>query len=64
MGRESSSLLLDLPAAGAYLGLTIWQVRGLVTSGELPVLRVGRKLYCRKATLARWTERTEGTHRV
>jgi excisionase family DNA binding protein len=62
--RESSSLLLDLPAAGAYLGLTVWQMRGLVTSGEIPVVKVGRKLYLRKATLTRWTERMEAAHRV
>jgi excisionase family DNA binding protein len=62
--RESSALLLDLPAAGAYLGLTVWQVRGLVGSGELPVVKVGRKLYLRKAMLVRWAERVEATHRV
>jgi excisionase family DNA binding protein len=58
------ALLLNLPAASSITGLTIWQLRGLIASGELPVVRVGRKLYLRRATLTRWAERAEGKHRT
>jgi excisionase family DNA binding protein len=60
----TSTLLLDLPAASAVIGLTVWQLRGLITNGELPVVRVGKKLYIRRTTLNRWTERAEQKHRV
>jgi hypothetical protein len=45
-------------------GLTVWQLRGLIASGEVPVVRVGKRLYIRRATLNRWTERAEGKHRA
>jgi len=57
-------LLLDIPNASSALGVTIWQLRGLIANGDLPVVRVGRKLYLRKATLQRWAERAEGRHRT
>lgn len=53
------STLLSLPDAGALLGLTVWQLRGLIASRELPVVQVGRKFYLRRATLLRWAERAE-----
>lgn len=59
-----TSLLLDLPAASGFSGLTVWQLRGLIASGEIPVVRVGRKLYVRRQTLQRWAERAEGRHRT
>jgi hypothetical protein len=59
-----NSLLLSLTDASPVIGLTVWQMRGLVASGQLPVVRVGRKLYVRRATLARWAERAEGKHRT
>jgi excisionase family DNA binding protein len=58
------SLLLDLPAASGVSGLTVWQLRGLIASGEIPVVRVGRKLYVRRQTLTRWAERAEARHRT
>jgi len=61
---RDNALLLDIKGASAFLGLTLWQIRGLISSQELLVVKVGRKLYLRKATLARWAERVEGKHRV
>jgi hypothetical protein len=61
---SSNSLLLDLPAASSAAGLTVWQLRGLIASGEIPVVRVGRKLYLRRQTLVRWAERAEARHRT
>jgi excisionase family DNA binding protein len=52
--------LLNLSAAGSLLGLTVWQLRGLIASRSLPVVQVGRKFYLRRTTLLRWTERAEG----
>jgi excisionase family DNA binding protein len=56
--------LLNLSAAGSLLGLTVWQLRGLIASRSLPVVQVGRKFYLRRATLLRWTERAEGLVRA
>lgn len=55
--------LLNLPDAGALLGLTIWQLRGLIAARSLPVVQVGRKFYLRRTTLLRWAERSEGLAR-
>ncbi len=60
----AQALLLNLPEASSVIGLTVWQLRGLVASGEIPVVKVGRKLYVRRATLVRWAERAEGRHRT
>jgi excisionase family DNA binding protein len=61
---NSNSLLLNLPAASSVVGLTTWQLRGLISNGEIPVVRVGRKLYVRRQTLTRWAERAEARHRT
>jgi excisionase family DNA binding protein len=60
---SASALLLSLPEASPVIGLTVWQLRGLIANGEIPVVKVGRKLYVRRATLVRWSERAEGRHR-
>jgi hypothetical protein len=60
----SNSILLDLIDASPVVGLTIWQLRGLISTGEIPVVKVGRKLYLRRQTLVRWAERAEGRHRT
>jgi excisionase family DNA binding protein len=60
----ANSLLLNFKQASPLLGLTEWQIRGLVAAGELPVVRVGKKLYLRRTTINRWVERAEGKHRA
>ncbi len=62
-GGTGTALLLDIRDAADFLGLSPWQVRGLISSGELHVVTVGRKLYFRRQTLLRWAEKTEGKHR-
>jgi len=54
-----TALLLDIREAAEFLGLTSWQVRGLVATEELRIVRVGRKFYFRKQALMRWAERAE-----
>ena len=56
---ESPSTLLDIDGAGKFLGLTHWQVRGLVRNRELAVITVGNKFYFRRASLVRWAEKSE-----
>jgi hypothetical protein len=56
--------LLSLSAAGSFLGLTVWQLRGLISNRVIPVVHVGRKFYLRRATLLRWAERAEGLVRT
>jgi excisionase family DNA binding protein len=55
--------LLDIAGAAKLLGLTPWQMRGLLASGELRCVRVGRKIYFRRATLLRWAEVTEARYK-
>lgn len=57
-------LLLNVPAAASLLGITSWQLRGLIASKEIPVVKIGRKLFLRKVTLVRWAENEEHTHKV
>ena len=64
LSANPNSLLLNLVQASPVVGLTTWQLRGLIANGELPVVKVGRKLYVRRATLVRWCERREGRHRT
>lgn len=59
-GTSPTPELLNVPQASAFLGLSVWQVRGLIAGHSLPVVQVGRKFYLRRATLVRWQERTEG----
>jgi hypothetical protein len=58
---ESSKepILDDFESASKFLGLTVWQLRGLVANGDLAVITVGRKFYFRRSTLLRWAERAE-----
>lgn len=59
--KDSGSIeLLSVPDAAGVLGLTVWQVRGLISNRLLPVVQIGRKFYLRRATLIRWCERAEG----
>lgn len=51
--------LVDVAGAGKLLGLTTWQVRGLIKTREIPIVQVGNKFYMRRAALARWAERSE-----
>lgn len=62
--KTDTAHLLDVSGAGEFLGLTSWQIRGLLTSGELRCIRVGRKIYFRRATLVRWVEISEGRYKA
>jgi excisionase family DNA binding protein len=53
------SLLVDIQGAAAVLGLSPWQIRGLISNRELSVVKVGRKFYFRRTALLRWAERAE-----
>jgi len=58
-----SGLLLSIPDAGQFLGLTAWTVRGLIADRKLPVVQVGRKFFLRRAALMKWAEGAERWHR-
>ena len=57
--QPDSTLLLDIRRSAEVLGLTVWQVRGLIANAELPIVRIGNKFYCRRTALLRWVERAE-----
>ena len=61
---NASAHLCDIAGASRFLGLTSWQIRGLLANGELKCLRIGRKLYFRRAALIRWAENAEAKYRA
>jgi excisionase family DNA binding protein len=56
---KTGSLLLPIPEAASLAGLTVWQIRGLIATRQIPVVKVGHKFYINRATLIRWTEAAE-----
>jgi hypothetical protein len=60
----ANSLLLKFKQAVPILGLTEWQIRGLVASGDLKCVRIGKRLYLRRKTVERFVENAEGEHRA
>lgn len=60
---NSNSLLLNLPSASAVVGLTVWQLRGLIANDEIPVIRIGKKLYVNRKTLEKWAQRAESRYK-
>ncbi len=62
--KPDTAQLLDIAGAGQFLGLTSWQIRGLLASGELRCVRVGRKIYFRRPTLVRWAEISEARYKA
>jgi excisionase family DNA binding protein len=53
------SVLLSVPEASNFLGIGIWSLRTLIRERRLPVVRVGRAFYLRRAALTRWAESEE-----
>jgi excisionase family DNA binding protein len=56
---KSDSLLVTVPEAASLAGLTVWQIRGLIATRQLPIVKIGRRFHIRRATLIRWAERAE-----
>lgn len=52
-------VLLSVLEASQFLGLTVWQIRGLIRDRKLAVVQVGRAFYMRRAALTRWAESEE-----
>jgi hypothetical protein len=63
--RSTSGRLLDLKAAEAYSGISVWTLRDLIASGDLPVVRPPRlrRVWIDRADLDKaitdWKERNE-----
>ncbi|MBT9166119.1 MAG: putative DNA-binding proteinA [Chloroflexi bacterium] len=54
--EEKETLVLSVPEAGRLLGLSRATAYALANSGELPCLRLGRRLIVPKAALERLLE--------
>jgi excisionase family DNA binding protein len=52
----TESLLVDLKRASDILGLSIWTVRDLIWSKEIPAHHIGRKLYIKTSDLRVYVE--------
>jgi len=63
--KRPKQRLYDLKAAAEYLGRTVWGVRELVWSGQLPALQSGRggKLYIDVFDMDIYIEKTKGCTR-
>jgi excisionase family DNA binding protein len=65
-GRSASGRLLDLKAAEIYSGISVWTLRDLIASGDLPAVRPPRlrRVWIDRADLdkaiAEWKERSDG----
>ncbi|RJP67897.1 MAG: DNA-binding protein [Candidatus Abyssobacteria bacterium SURF_17] len=51
--------LYDLKDAATYLGRTVWGVRELIWSGQLPVVRSGRKQFVDVRDMEAYIERNK-----
>ena len=58
-GSGLSGLLLSVPDAARFLGIGKWALRGLIASRKVPVVKVGRAFYLRRAALTKWAESAE-----
>jgi excisionase family DNA binding protein len=54
------ALLLDIPMAAETLGgISATTVRRLIAAGELPIVRLGRRVLIEEKALADWVERSK-----
>ena len=52
--------LLSVKEAAAYLSVSVWTVRGLGWSGEIPEVKIGRRVLFDREDLDRFIERSKG----
>ena len=60
--RESvvlSPRLLDYRSAGIYMSLSQWSLRTLVTSGQIPFVKFGKRVLIDVQDLDAWISRTK-----
>jgi excisionase family DNA binding protein len=58
------SLLVDIPGAAEELGgISLTTVRRLIAAGELPTIRLGRRVLIEEAALVDWVQRTKQQRR-
>jgi excisionase family DNA binding protein len=54
------ALLLDVPMAAELLGgISPTTVRRMIASGELPIVRLGRRVMIEEKALVEWVERVK-----
>lgn len=51
--------LYSIPEAATYLGRSVWSVRELIWNGNLPSVRMGRRVHLDIIDLDRWIERNK-----
>ena len=61
--RPVDALTFTIPEAADALGLSPDTVRTMVAAGDIPTLRIGRRLLISRTALARWVDNPEG-HQV
>ncbi len=61
MSRPLESLTYTVPEAAAVIGVSPETVRILIKRGELPALRIGRRVLIAKVALVSWVEANANT---
>ena len=55
----SGARLLDFRAASRYLSLSYWTIRDMVSRGEIPHVRAGRRVLIDVRDLDRWIDQNK-----
>jgi len=56
---QSGARLLDFRAASQYLSLSYWTIRDMVSRGEIPHVRAGRRVLIDVRDLNRWIDQNK-----
>ncbi len=56
---QSGARLLDFRAASRYLSLSYWTMRDMVSRGEIPHVRAGRRVLIDVRDLDRWIDQNK-----
>jgi excisionase family DNA binding protein len=57
---KTDPVLLTVLEAASLVGLTVWQIRGLIATRQLPAVKLGRRFYIIRSMFVRWTKTAEG----
>ena len=57
--EEASRRLLDLNSAARYVGVSYWTLRAILHNGEIPFIRIGRRLLVDRCDLDDWIDRNK-----
>ena len=57
--EEATRRLFDLNSAARYVGVSYWSLKTLLNNGEIPFIRIGRRLLVDRCDLDGWIDRNK-----